>query len=327
MQCDDSAAGATATEHVGTGRTIAVLGATGQQGGSVVAALLAADWTVRAVVRDPPADRARSLAAAGVEIVRGDLADPESLRAAFAGVHGVFSVQPSSGQAGTGLSHQAEFRYGTAVAEAAQHSGVSHLVYSSMIAAGPTPTGVSHFDVKSRIEDRVRSLDIVSTIIRPATFMELLLTPGMGLDRGELAFLMRPDQAMQFIAVRDIGRVVAAVFGAPERFTDRTIEIAGDAVTGNAIAEQLTQAAGRPIGYRRLPQAVLEQDEVLARSAALVDDGRLAGQADLIALRAMFPSLLRFDRWLQGPGEALLAGALRTATSSISNPAYPTNVR
>ena len=202
-----------------------MLGATGQQGGSVAAALLATGRTVRAVVRDPSGERARLLAAAGVEIVRGDLADPESLRAAFAGVHGVFSVQPSSGQAGAGLSHEDEVRYGTTVAEAAQHSGAAHLVYSSMIAAGPTPTGVSHFDVKSRIEDHVRSLDTVSTIIRPATFMELLLTPGMGLDRGELTFLMRPEQAMQFIAVRDIGRVVAAIFGAPERFADRTVEL------------------------------------------------------------------------------------------------------
>ncbi|MEV4016836.1 NmrA family NAD(P)-binding protein [Nonomuraea angiospora] len=59
--------------------------------------------------------------------MRGDLADPESSRAAFAGVHGVFSVQPSSGQAGAGLSHDEEVRNGTAVAEAAQHSGVATL--------------------------------------------------------------------------------------------------------------------------------------------------------------------------------------------------------
>ena len=160
----------------GARRTITVLGATGQQGGSVTAALLATGWGVRAVVRDPAGDRARSLAAAGAEIVRGDLADPASLRAAFAGVHGVFSVQPSSGQVGAGLSHDDEVRYGTTVAEAAEHSGVNHLVYSSMIAAGPTPTGVLHFDVKSQIEDRVRSLGIAGTIVRPATFMELLLT-------------------------------------------------------------------------------------------------------------------------------------------------------
>ena len=60
-------------------KTVVVLGATGQQGGSVAAAR-ADGWAVRAVVRDPSAPRARSLSAAGVETVRGDLADPESLR-------------------------------------------------------------------------------------------------------------------------------------------------------------------------------------------------------------------------------------------------------
>ncbi|MFI2362440.1 NmrA/HSCARG family protein [Promicromonospora sp. NPDC019610] len=294
----------------GGGRTITVLGATGQQGGSVSAALLASGWAVRAVVRDPAGVRARSLATAGAEIVRGDLADRGSLRAAFAGVHGVFSVQPSSGQVGAGLSHDDEIRYGTAVAEAAEHSGVNHLVYSSMIAAGPAPTGVRHFDVKSRIEDRVRRLGTASTIVRPATFMELLLTTATDLEKGVLTFLMRPDQAMQLIAVRDIGRVVAAVFDAPGRFANRTIEIAGDALTGDAIARHLALAVGRPITYRRMPQAVLEQDEVLARSVALVDDGRLAGRTDLAALRATFPFLLRFDQWLKGPGGTLLADAL-----------------
>ncbi|MFI9486616.1 NmrA/HSCARG family protein [Promicromonospora sp. NPDC052451] len=299
----------TSTRRPDAGRTVAVLGATGQQGGAVSAALLTAGWTVRAVVRDPGGSRARSLAAAGAEVVRGDLADPGSLRAAFAGVHGVFSVQPSSGQAGAGLSHDDEVRYGVAVADAAEDSGARHLVYSSMIAAGPVSTGVRHFDVKSRIEEHVRGLGMTTTVVRPATFMELLLTatdPG----RGELTFLMRPDQAMQLVAVQDIGRVTAAVLGAPGQFGGRTVEIAGDALTGTEIADRLTRAARRPITYRRLPQALLDQDEVLARSVALVDDGRLAGRADLAGLRAAFPFLLRFDQWLAGPGRAPLLDAL-----------------
>ncbi|MEU4409182.1 NmrA/HSCARG family protein [Streptosporangium sp. NPDC023963] len=286
-------------------KTVVVLGATGQQGGSVAAALRADGWAVRAVVRDPSGPRARSLSAAGVETVRGDLADPESLRAAFSDAHGVFSVQPNSGQAGAEVTNEDEVRFGTAVADIAERCGVVHLVYSSAITAGST-TGVDHLDTKSRIEPHVRNLDIASTIIRPATFMELLVTPDMGLARGHLSFLMRPDQAMQFIAVRDIGRVVAEVFGSPDRYTGRTIEIAGDALTGDALAAQLTQATGRPISYSRLPTTLLAQDEVLGKLAALVDDGRLAGNAELDALHAEFPFLLRFDRWLAGPGADLL---------------------
>ncbi|MGH8881537.1 MAG: NmrA/HSCARG family protein, partial [Stackebrandtia sp.] len=220
-------------------KTVVVLGATGQQGGSVAAALRADGWVVRAVVRDPSGHRARSLSASGVETVRGDLGDPESLRAAFADAHGVFSVQPNSGQAGVEVTNEDEVRFGATVADIAERCGVAHLVYSSAITAGST-TGVDHLDTKSRIEAHVRDLDIAGTIIRPATFMELLVTPEMGLDRGRLSFLMRPDQAMQFIAARDIGRIVAAVFGSPESYVGRTMEIAGDALTGNALAGHLT---------------------------------------------------------------------------------------
>ncbi|MFB1043808.1 NmrA/HSCARG family protein [Streptomyces chrestomyceticus] len=290
-------------------KTVVVLGATGQQGGAVAAALRADGWAVRAVVRDPSGHRARALSALGVETVRGDLGDPDSLRAAFTGAHGVFSVQPNSGQSGAEVSDEDEVRFGAAVAGIAEHRGVAHLVYSSAVTAGST-TGVDHLDTKNRIEAHVRNLGIAGTIIRPATFMELLVTPATGLGRGELSFLMRPDQAMQFIAVRDIGRVVAKVFGSPDRYAGRTMEIAGDALTGNALAGHLTRAAGRKISYNRLPTTPLAQDEVLRKLEALVDDGRLTGNADLDALRAEFPCLLRFDRWLAGPGADLLVEAL-----------------
>ncbi|MFK0130103.1 NmrA/HSCARG family protein [Streptomyces rubiginosohelvolus] len=291
-------------------RTVVVLGATGQQGGAVAAALRADGWSVRAVVRNPSGRRARSLAAAGVDIVPGDLREPESLGAAFSGAHGVFSVQPNSGQAGAEVTDEDEVRFGTTVADLAERLGVAHLVQSSAVTAGAT-TGVGHLDTKNRVEAHVRKLDTAVTILRPATFMELLVAPGTGLDQGRLSFLMRPDQAMQFIAVRDIGRIAATVFGAPGRYAGRTLEIAGDALTGEALAGHLTRAAGRPIDYRRLPVTPGAGGEVLDRLMALVDDGRLAGNADLDALRAEFPFLLGFDRWLAGPGAGLLDEVLR----------------
>ncbi|MFF2224175.1 NmrA/HSCARG family protein [Streptomyces globisporus] len=291
-------------------RTVVVLGATGQQGGAVAAALRADGWSVRAVVRNPSGHRARSLAAAGVDIVPGDLREPESLGAAFSGAHGVFSVQPNSGQAGAEVTDEDEVRFGTTVADLAERLGVAHLVQSSAVTAGAT-TGVGHLDTKNRVEAHVRKLDTAVTILRPATFMELLVAPETGIDQGRLSFLMRPEQPMQFIAVRDIGRIAATVFGAPGRYAGRTLEIAGDALTGEALAEHLTRAAGRPIDYRRLPVTPRAGGEVLDRLMALVDDGRLAGNADLDALRAEFPFLLGFDRWLAGPGAGLLDEVLR----------------
>ncbi len=147
---------------------ILVFGATGQQGGSVAAALLKAGRQIRALVRDPASARSTALREAGAELVKGRFEDIASIRAAIAGAQGVFSVQPSSGQGSLyGVTDDDEVRYGTAVADAAVEAGVGHLVYSSTSAAGDQPVGVGHFDTKGRIESHIRSLPINATIVRP----------------------------------------------------------------------------------------------------------------------------------------------------------------
>ncbi|MFJ6573522.1 NmrA family NAD(P)-binding protein [Streptomyces sp. NPDC091292] len=75
------------------------------------------------------------------------------------------------------MTNQDEVRFGVAVAEIAERCGVAHLVCSSAVTAG-SATGVDHLDAKNRIEAHVRNRGIAGTIIRPATFMKLLLTPG-----------------------------------------------------------------------------------------------------------------------------------------------------
>ena len=301
------------------GKAILVFGATGQQGGSVAHALRSRGWQVRALVRDPGGAKAQALAAQGIVPVRGDLADRPSMEAAMAGAHGVFSVQPSSGQgAAHAVTDADEIRYGKTVADIALASGVRHLVYSSANAAGPTKTGIGHFDSKSEIEAHIRGLPIPGTVIRPSAFMELLALPGMGLDQGAFAFFMRPNQPMQFIAVADIGRIVAAIFADPAAFRLRTIEIAGDAVTGADLAAKLSQAAGRPIAYARFPDTLLEQNAFLGSLARLVDEGRLAGRADLAALRGEFPGLLTMDEWLAGAGRPALLAAMGAGGGEIA---------
>lgn len=287
----------------GDGGTVLVLGATGQQGGSVAVALQGDGWHVRALVRDPGSLKARALSATGIETARGDLADTASLRAAAAGAYGVFSVQPSSGQGTYGVSDADEVRFGVAVADAAKDAGAEHLVYSSSNAAGPS-TGVGHFDSKWQVEEHVRGVGIDSTIIRPSTFMEILLSPTFGLPQGRLTFFMRPEQAMQFIAVVDIGRIAARVFADRAAYRGRILEIAGDSATGDDLAARFGRAAGRSIRYERFPDAALRDNGVLRALAGLVDEGPLAGVANIGALREVHPGLLTFDAWLQGPGQA-----------------------
>jgi len=287
---------------------ILVFGATGQQGGSVAAALLKAGWPVRAMVRDLAAPKAVRLSEAGVELVPGTFDDPDAMRAAMNGVHGVFSVQPSS--PGGTVSDEDEIRYGMTIADLALESGVRHLVYTSGGAVGDRPTGMPHFDTKARIEAHIRGLSIVATIVRPAAFMELLVMPGFGLNEGRFTFFLKPDQAMQVLAVEDIGKLVAAIFADVGRFAGQTFEIASDSVTGRDLEALFSQAAGRPIAYARFSNDVLAANPFLAKLTALLDQGPLAGHADLETLRAINPELQTLRTWLSGSGRAAFEQAL-----------------
>lgn len=300
-------------------KTVLVLGATGQQGGAVARALRCNGQPVRALVRDPFGDKAKALEAIGIELCQGDFSDLASIETAMSGIYGVFSVQPSSGQGAVyGVTDEVEVRYGKAVADIALKHDVRHFVYTSVGAAGKGETGLGHFDSKTEIEEHVRGLGMRSTIVRPASFMEMLMLPGMGLDQGRFSFFMRPDQSMQFIAADDIGKIVALVFTDPERFAGKTIEIAGDEVTGTEMQEVLSRAAGRTITYSRFPDRLLEQNAFLGRLAELVDDGRCAGAADIGTLRREFGALTTLDVWLSGPGKPLFDVALQAEDAPVA---------
>ncbi|RYX81691.1 NmrA/HSCARG family protein [bacterium] len=299
-------------------KTILVFGATGQQGGSVANALRANGWPVRALVRDTKSEKAVALAEQGIELVQGDFSDTASLQAAIEGVYGVFSVQPSSGQGAYGVTDEQEGQYGKTIADLAVVNGVQHLVYSSTVATGPTKTGMGHFDIKSEIEEYIRGLDITHTIVRPSTFMEILALPGMGLDKGQISFFMHPDQSAQFIAVEDIGKIVAAIFAAPEKYANHTLDISSDAVSGAEIAEKFTRAAGRPINYQRFPDALLETNPFLKALTKVVDEGRLTGNADIPTLRQQIPGLLTMDQWLEGTGKTALLAAIEAGGDEVA---------
>ncbi|VVE61301.1 NmrA family protein [Pandoraea captiosa] len=289
-------------------KPVLVFGATGQQGGSVAAALLKAGWPLRALVRDPASEKAIALRNAGAELVQGAYADTDAIRTAMRDVHGVFSVQQSS--PGGDLTDEDEVRFGISIADMAVECGVRHLVYSSGAAVGDKPTGVGHFDSKMRIEAHIRSLPIMATIVRPVTFMETLVMPGFGLDEGRFNFFLRSKQAMQLLAVEDIGKFVEPVFAAAHRFGGQTFEIAGDTVTGETLEALLSEAAGRRIAYARFTEETLAASPFLNKLTALVDEGPLAGNADLGALRSIHPSMLSVREWLAGPGRASFARAL-----------------
>ncbi|MEB2846995.1 NAD(P)H-binding protein [Rhizobiales bacterium RZME27] len=285
-------------------RPILVFGATGRQGGSVAAALMKAQWPVRAIVRDADATAAADLADAGAELVRASLGDSGIIRSAMEGAHGVFSVMPAN------LSTEDEVRHGMSMADMAADAGIEHFVYSSGASAGDKLTGVPRFDAKPRIEAHIRTLPLTATIVRPMIFMDMLVRPGFGLEEGRLISLVRPDQKMQLIAVEDIGKFVAAIFADRSGFAGTVLKIASDTLTGDQMGADFTEAAGRPITYSRFTDDSLAANTDLAEMAKSMEDGPLSQHADLFSLRRLNPEMRSLRDWLGGNGRKALDHAL-----------------
>ncbi|GAB1582906.1 NmrA/HSCARG family protein [Phyllobacterium phragmitis] len=285
-------------------RPVLVFGATGRQGGSVAKALMKAGWPVRALVRDPVGPASIALRDAGVELVTGSFEDTCKIRAAMKDTHGIFSVLPAN------LAADEEVRYGISIADLAAEIGITHFVYSSGASVGDRLTGVARFDAKQRIEAHIRKLPIIATIVRPMIFMEMLVRPGFGLDKGRLLSLIRPEHSIQLTAVEDIGKFVAAIFADKTRFGGVTLKIASDRVTGRDLEAAFTEVAGRPISYARFPDDVLAANADLAHMAWSLENGPLAEHVGLTAMREINPEILSFRSWLAASGRKALEEAL-----------------
>src|SRR5262245_37276797 len=112
-------------------KIIAVLGSTGSQGGGLCRAILAdaaGGFACRAVTRDTSKDKAKALATAGAQVVKGDLDDVESLKQAFAGAHGVYAVT-NFWEHFSGEKEKAQAKN---VADAAKAAGVKHVIWSTL---------------------------------------------------------------------------------------------------------------------------------------------------------------------------------------------------
>lgn len=272
----------------------AVLGATGGQGGAVVAALLEAGRAVRAVVRDPGSGRARALAAAGAEVVPGDLFDAASLAEAFRGAEAAFAVTTPFQD---GLD--AEVAQGAAIVRAAADVALPHLVLAS-VASADRDTGVPHFETKARTEELLARSGLRRRWWHRRTSTTTPWAPGRRWPCGLLTMPMPGDTPLQQVARQDLGRVVAAVVADPDRWTGQRVEVAGDDPTPVRMAEEIGRAAGGTVTFHRSPLEDLRtaNPDMFAMYSFFVNGGY---QVDMAALRTQFPAVpwTSYATWAQ----------------------------
>jgi uncharacterized protein YbjT (DUF2867 family) len=277
-------------------RPIAVVGATGLQGGATARALLGANAPVRVLARRTDSGPARAVSELGADVVRADLDDPESLRAAFAGVDGVFAMTTP----GREQRADVEVRQGHAIADAAAAAGVPHVVYSS-VGGAERHTGIPHFDSKRDVEEYLVALGLSTTFVRPVFFMDnfaQFMTPTV--EDGTLMVRMPLPAGipLQMIASEDVGAVGAAAALDPGRVPGGSVEIGGDELTGEQIAEAYQRRYGVPARYEPLPIEVLA-DNADQRAMFEWFAHLPAYQADFAATRALAPRTTTFVQWLE----------------------------
>jgi uncharacterized protein YbjT (DUF2867 family) len=255
---------------------------------------MAAGWKVRGLTHHLNRPEAEIMAKAGVEMVEGDLDDPQAVKAAMDGAYGVFMVL-SFREEGV----EAEVRQGRTVADAALEAGVEHFVYSS-VGGAERKTGIPHFDSKWKNEEYIRSLGLAWTFVRPVWFMENFNHPAFreAILSGTLTAPIKPNRPLQMIAVDDIGAFAAIAFGQREKMKNRALEIAGDELTFPQAAEAFSRAIGRSVDFNYIPvEKVAEGDKEGARMFNWFN--RSGYNADIPPLRSMHPGLLTFEQWLR----------------------------
>jgi uncharacterized protein YbjT (DUF2867 family) len=239
-------------------KLVAVIGATGQQGGGVVRALQAREgFKVRALTRNP--DKHRELAE---EVVEADLDQPETLNAAFEGAHGVFLVTNFDARArweeGTN-----ELKQATAAVRAAKDSGVKHFIWSTLPDVEAISGGkfnAPHFTGKARIDPIVKEAGFANHtfVIPPFYYQNLVgvLAPQKQAD-GSVGWALPLDPDARCIHMGDIselGNIVAGAFTHPDQAGDgEYLPLVGDFMSFNEIVETLNRQ-GHEFSFKQVPK-------------------------------------------------------------------------
>jgi uncharacterized protein YbjT (DUF2867 family) len=302
-------------------KVIAVVGATGAQGGGLVRAILAdpgGGFAARAITRDVTSDKAKALAAAGAEVVAADVDDEASLAAALRGAHGAFFVTFYWAH----MKPEQELAEAGNMARAAKTAGVAHVIWSTLEDTRrlvplsdtrmPTLMGkykVPHFDAKGEANALFEQAKVPTTYLYASFYWENLIFFGMGPKKGPdgtLAFtLPLDDKKLAGIASEDIGKCAYGIFKAGPEYIGRHIGIAGDQLTGAQMADAMSAALGQKVVYSPVTPAMFRgfgfpgaddlgnMFQFYAEFEPVVNGAR-----DVDVSRALNPDLQSFTTWL-----------------------------
>jgi uncharacterized protein YbjT (DUF2867 family) len=253
-------------------KIIAVVGATGAQGGGLVRAILkdpTREFVARALTRDVNSEKAKELAKLGAEVVAADVDDPASIEKAFRGAYGAFCVTFFWAH----FSAEKEGAEVKAMAEAAKRTGLQHVIWSTLedtrkwvpLSDNRMPTlhgkyKVPHFDGKGESDHFFKDFGVPTTILLTSFYWDNFIYFGSGPKKGpdgKLALtLPMGDKKLPGIAAEDIGKCALGIFKKGREYIGKTVGISGEQLTGAQMATALTKALGQEVRYNSVPPEV-----------------------------------------------------------------------
>jgi len=309
-------------------KIISVVGATGAQGGGLVRAIVndpENQFQVRAITRNPNSEKAKELSSLGVEVVKADLDDLESLNRAFQGAYGAYCVTNFWEH----FSPEKELAQAANLAGAAKRAGLEHVVWSTLEDTRkwiplddnrmPTLQGkykVPHFDAKGEANQFFTNNDVPTTFMMASFYWENMIYFGMEPQRDETGVLAitfpMGEMRLPGIAAEDIGKCALGIFKGGSDYIGKEVGIAGGHLTGTDMAEALSRALGEKVIYNAVSADVYRSFDFPGAD----DLGNMfqfhrdfndyfCGARDIDEARRLNPALQSFAEWLDKNKERL----------------------
>jgi uncharacterized protein YbjT (DUF2867 family) len=302
-------------------KVIAVVGATGAQGGGLLRAILKdtnGEFSARAITRDVNSDKAKALAKLGAEVVSADLDNEESLKKAFGGAYGAFCLTNYWEH----FTPDKEISQIANLARAAKGAAVKHAIWSTLEdtrdlcplsdARMPTLQGkykVPHFDTKGGSDHFFTDEGVPTTFLLTSFYWDNFINFGMGPTAGPdgvlgITFPMG-DKKLPGIAAEDIGKCAYGIFKAGAQYIGKRVGIAGEHLTGKEIAAAFTKVFGVEVRYNDVPADVYRSfgfpgaDDLGNMFQYKRDfNDEFCGARDVEVARKLNPELQTFAQWL-----------------------------
>lgn len=303
-------------------KIIAVVGATGAQGGSLADAILNdpnSNFKVRAITRNANSKKAKQLKEKGAEVVEADVDDKASLVKAFKGAYGAFCVTFFWEH----FSPEKEKQHAKNLAEAAKEAGVKHVIWSTLedtrnwvpLDDDRMPTlmdhyKVPHLDAKGESNKYFENSGVPYTLLHTSFYWDNFITFGMGPQKGEdgelyITFPMA-DKKLPGIAAEDIGKSAYGIFKAGDKYKNKSVGIAGEHLTGEQMATTFSEVYGKKVHYNAVKPEVYRSFDfpgaddlgnMFQFKADFEEDYCKARNVE--NTRELDPELLGFQPWLE----------------------------